>query len=489
MATYSVYNIKIDNNLAFTPGPTAGYVLAIDSQGSTYWTAGGAGGSGGSAGSSGTSGSSGSSGVSVSGSSGSSGSSGVSGSSGTSGSSGRNGTNGVSVGFAWTYNSTTNYPADYGNGKFGISGATVSFNSKVSNDTGDNYDASLILNTINSNSVIQLTSMAGVLLYAFDITSNGLTYSLSGNTYYSFSFSPLLVNALQNGTQYIFSFYTPSGSGGSGTSGSSGSSGSSGVNGVSGSTGSSGTSGSSGINGSSPGPQNMQYLTRQLNKSIFDATLTVGNRFAGFGATGSTSSAAVYTTTRTGPVQITFIGSVNNSNDPSTLQIAYGSGTAPVKGATATPVGGATLIGQPVNFQSAATAIPFNLTSVVNLNQGSYWFDIYSTLSSGSGITIQSITFTSIELTAAVGATGSTGATGPAGQPSQRFITTPTTLLTGNEQVYYDLFVLATYSISGYGTSYSIAGNYFYNNALLSIIDEMWLDATLNIDGELTIGT
>jgi hypothetical protein len=43
MSTYSVYNIKIDNNLSFPSGVTAGYVLAINSNGSTYWAAGGAG--------------------------------------------------------------------------------------------------------------------------------------------------------------------------------------------------------------------------------------------------------------------------------------------------------------------------------------------------------------------------------------------------------------------------------------------------------------
>jgi hypothetical protein len=87
--TYSVYNIKVDNNLSFTPGATAGYVLAIDADGNTYWSAGGAGGSG-------TSGSSGTSGVSgSSGSSGSSGTSGLDGTSGSSGTSGINGTSGV----------------------------------------------------------------------------------------------------------------------------------------------------------------------------------------------------------------------------------------------------------------------------------------------------------------------------------------------------------------------------------------------------------
>jgi hypothetical protein len=35
--TYSVYDIKIDNTIAFTPGPTAGYILAINGDGSTQW--------------------------------------------------------------------------------------------------------------------------------------------------------------------------------------------------------------------------------------------------------------------------------------------------------------------------------------------------------------------------------------------------------------------------------------------------------------------
>lgn len=38
--TYSVYDIKVDNSLSFNPGPTAGSVLAINSNGTTYWTQG-----------------------------------------------------------------------------------------------------------------------------------------------------------------------------------------------------------------------------------------------------------------------------------------------------------------------------------------------------------------------------------------------------------------------------------------------------------------
>lgn len=46
MSTYSVYNIKVDNSLSFTPGPTAGYVLGIAADGSTFWTTGGFGATG-----------------------------------------------------------------------------------------------------------------------------------------------------------------------------------------------------------------------------------------------------------------------------------------------------------------------------------------------------------------------------------------------------------------------------------------------------------
>lgn len=35
--TYSVYNIKIDSGLSFPAGPTAGYVLSINADGTTSW--------------------------------------------------------------------------------------------------------------------------------------------------------------------------------------------------------------------------------------------------------------------------------------------------------------------------------------------------------------------------------------------------------------------------------------------------------------------
>jgi hypothetical protein len=100
--TYSVNNIRIDNTLLFGTGATAGYVLAVNPDGSTYWSSPQSGSSGAS-GTSGTSGSSGTSGINgtigsngVSGSNGSSGTSGVNGISGTSGLNGSSGSSGTS---------------------------------------------------------------------------------------------------------------------------------------------------------------------------------------------------------------------------------------------------------------------------------------------------------------------------------------------------------------------------------------------------------
>jgi hypothetical protein len=131
--TFSVYNIKVDNSLSFTPGPTAGYVLAIDANGSTYWAAaptgsggsGGASGTSGSSGSSGTSGLNGSSGTSgLNGSNGSSGTSGVSGSSGTSGLNGLNGSSGSS-GTRGTSGSSGSSGSSGTSGSAGTSGISV----------------------------------------------------------------------------------------------------------------------------------------------------------------------------------------------------------------------------------------------------------------------------------------------------------------------------------------------------------------------------
>ena len=85
MSTYSVYDIKIDNSLAFTPGPTAGYVLAIAASGTTYWTTGGFGATG-ATGADGANGAAGATGAT--GPAGSNGSNGAAGATGATGASG-----------------------------------------------------------------------------------------------------------------------------------------------------------------------------------------------------------------------------------------------------------------------------------------------------------------------------------------------------------------------------------------------------------------
>jgi hypothetical protein len=228
MATYSVYNIKIDNQLSFTPGATAGYVLAIDANGNTYWSAGGAGGSG----SSGTSGSSGSSGTS--GSSGSSGTSGKSGSSGTSGSSpaqtlAQTLALGNSVG-TYSITSPTNQTLDI------VSGANAGV--RIGNISNGNY--------------------IGVGL---GITILGATTSFNDDVILPITSSLL---ATDGSGRIIATSSTGGGSGSSGTSGSSGSSGTSGVN---------GSSGTSGVNGSSgTSPSSTFYTSTSQGATVSNTT-------------------------------------------------------------------------------------------------------------------------------------------------------------------------------------------------------------------------
>jgi hypothetical protein len=87
------------------------------------------------------------------------------------------------------------------------------------------------------------------------------------------------------------------------------------------------------------------------------------------------------------------------------------------------------------------------------------------------------------------GTSGSSGSSGVSGSlDSSRFITTPTTLSSGKEHVYYDLFLFDSFNISEYNATYSIAGTSFYNNAMVSILDSMWIDDTLYVGGDLNIG-
>jgi hypothetical protein len=87
------------------------------------------------------------------------------------------------------------------------------------------------------------------------------------------------------------------------------------------------------------------------------------------------------------------------------------------------------------------------------------------------------------------GTSGTSGSSGVSGSlDSSRFITTTATLTAGKEHVYYDLFILDSFNISEYNATYSIAGTSFYNNAMVSILDSMWIDDTLYVGGDLNIG-
>lgn len=178
--TFSVYNIKVDNSLSFTPGPTAGYVLAIDANGSTYWASAPTG-SGGSGGASGTSGSSGSSGTS--GSSGSSGINGNNGSSGTSGSSGSSGVNGSS-GSSGTRGTSGSSGSSGLNGSSGTSGATGSSGSSGTSGVSvqPQYPRFITITTTLSPGYEQVYYDL-FLLATYSISAGNTTYTIGSQTF------------------------------------------------------------------------------------------------------------------------------------------------------------------------------------------------------------------------------------------------------------------------------------------------------------------
>ena len=101
--------------------------------------------------------------------------------------------------------------------------------------------------------------------------------------------------------------------------------------------------------------------------------------------------------------------------------------------------------------------------------------------------------------TSGVGSNGSSGSSGTSGTSgtsgssgtsilSNRFITSTTTLGVGLEQVLNDMFVISTYNVSSFNATYSIAGNVFYNNAHLNILNTIWIDGVLNVEGDFTLG-
>jgi hypothetical protein len=215
MSTYSVYNIKIDNELSFPSGMTAGYVLSINDDGTTQW---------------------------VIPQSGLSGSSGTSGSSGSSGSSGINGTDGV-IGSS---------------GSSGTSGQTISYQGVSTNTIDLAVIERGVTYSLDTNTGLALTIGQGLII------ANSPTdlFLASVNSYDSNSgllvFTP--TNITGTGRLSYWQINLAGAAGGDGTSGTSGingNDGTSGANGLDGSSGingidgSSGTSGANGLDGSS----------------------------------------------------------------------------------------------------------------------------------------------------------------------------------------------------------------------------------------------
>lgn len=156
--TYSVKNILINDGVYFTPGPTAGYVLSINNDGSTGWVVP-------TSGQSGTSGTSGTSGIGINGATGSNGSSGTSGTSGIKGATGSNGSSGTSG------NSGSSGTSGI-NGSSGTSGTSGnSGSSGTSGQTGATGSSS----TTSFNYLLQATS---------NYTWSGSAEKMLGNAFY-----------------------------------------------------------------------------------------------------------------------------------------------------------------------------------------------------------------------------------------------------------------------------------------------------------------
>lgn len=228
MATYSVYNIKVDNGLYFNPGPTAGYVLGINSDGSTSWVQGG-GGEGGSqtleqtlalGNSVGTYSIVGSSNVSL-----------VAGTYSSLPTAGTSGYSGV-FNFANITQTSTDITAFNGTSGLGQSKSTLFMSGAGFAITSSDVGKSKALQVTSDNFVLQGLSASGFL----KVDNLG--------------------------------FVSVDAGGGSGTSGTSGVSGTSGTSGVNGADGSSGTSGVSGTSGTSPAGGGGSSPIRLTNQTI-----------------------------------------------------------------------------------------------------------------------------------------------------------------------------------------------------------------------------
>lgn len=112
------------------------------------------------------------------------------------------------------------------------------------------------------------------------------------------------------------------------------------------------------------------------------------------------SAGPVITPTTTGRIILIITGDTinNTANDGTLVQAVYGTGTAPVNGATAT----GTNVGNPVRFINAASTtekVPFTVQSIVTslaLNTG-LWLDINLAAITGGSATIGDVTISAHE--------------------------------------------------------------------------------------------
>lgn len=171
MSTFSVYNIKVDNSLSFTPGPTAGYILAIGSEGVTYWTS--------VVGPTGPQG--------IQGETGSQGIQGIQGIQGETGATGPQGSSGL------TYSQNTGYVTSWsGTNTLGTSSILLS-----------NGDISVYQNTVTT------ATISGI--YNQSLVGHSYVYNLSANATFSFTNAKnATYNFLVNAGSFVFTLGTGS---------------------------------------------------------------------------------------------------------------------------------------------------------------------------------------------------------------------------------------------------------------------------------------
>jgi len=440
-------------------------------------------GTSGSSGSSGTSGLTGSSGSSgVNGSSGSSGANGSSGSSGLNGSSGSSGTSGLtgasgssgSSGLNGSSGSSGLNGSSGSSGTSGLDGDKYHTTSSTSLTLAANGTASLITNDLHLD-----YSMAQSIIIAYDINNHmhANVVSYNGTT-------GVLVFDMKNKTgSGTYTSWEVNLDGAVGIAGTSGSSGSSGANGSSGSSGSSGTSGSSGSSGSSGvnGATGPAGTGGTGGVGSLQQVLDIGNTAGTYSVIFATGSAA--------NPSLRFVG----DSDTGIFQQVANSIAISTAGTRRVIIGTSIFLDNNLQLIDGTTTLPsFSFNNDTNtgifrpaddtlaISTGNATSSIFNS----SGIILPQLSNTLLSVNSSGQIVGTAS-----GSSINRFITSTKTLSVGLEEVLNDMFIISsTYNISSYNTTYSIAGNIIYNNALLNILEAITIDGILNVEGDFKLG-